>query len=83
MLVALGGFWFLGWGILGILILALWIVGIVDITKRPDLDRGHRAAWILIVVLLPVVGTILYLAMRPTLPDEREQIVAAHSRRHR
>ena len=27
-------------------------------------------------------GTLIYLAKRPTLPDEREKIIAAEMRRH-
>jgi hypothetical protein len=78
---ALGGLWFLGFGLLGILILALWITGIVDVTRRPDLDRRQRSAWILIIVLLPVIGSLVYFVTRPTLPDERDRILAAQSRR--
>ncbi len=52
----------------------------MDVTKRPDFDRGKKSAWILIIVLLPVVGTIAYFLMRPTLPEEREKIIQAQSR---
>ena len=78
---AIGGLWFLGLGILGLLILALWITGLVDVIRRPDLDRRSRWAWILLILLLPLVGTLVYLAMRPTLPEERDKIAAAQMRR--
>jgi hypothetical protein len=80
--VALGGLWFLGFGILGLLVLGLWIAGLVDLSTRKDLDRRTRYAWILIIVLLPLVGTLIYLARRPRLPDERDKIAAAQMRRH-
>ena len=78
--VALGWIAAGGIGILGILILICWVLGIVDIFKRPDLDRGKRSAWILIVVLLPVIGTIAYFISRPTLPEERDRAMRAATR---
>jgi hypothetical protein len=56
----------------------VWICGIADLmTKRPDLDGRHRAAWILIILLFPLVGTLGYFFVRPTLPEERERMIAA------
>ncbi len=71
MLTAISGLSYLGGGILGILIFTLWVVGILDVSRRADLDRTHRAAWILIIVLLPLVGTGLYFVMRPTPANQR------------
>jgi hypothetical protein len=78
----LGFFPAVGIGIFGLLILGLWIVGLVDVARRPDLDRGARVRWIALIVLLPIVGTLIYLGKRPTLPEEREKIAAAQMRRH-
>ena len=64
-------------------ILILWVLGIIDVLKRPDFDRGKRSAWILIIVLLPIIGTIGYFASRPTLPDERDKIIDAQTRGRR
>ena len=48
--------WFLG----AVAIIA-WLVAIVDmIRRRRELQRGQFVAWVLIVIILPVVGTILY-----------------------
>ncbi len=69
-----------GIGILGILILACWVLGLVDVTKRPDFDRRKKSAWILIIVLLPVIGTAAYFLTRPTLPDERDQALRGATR---
>ena len=76
---ALATYWIFGFGILGLLALVLWVVGLVDAARRPDLDRGKRAAWILLIVIFPIVGTLVYLATRPTLPDERDKIIAART----
>jgi hypothetical protein len=38
-----------------------WAVALVDIVqRRRALARGQLAAWVLIVIILPVLGTILY-----------------------
>ncbi len=75
--LALG--WFLGFGIgiFGLVAIILWIIGLVDLSRRPDLDRRAKWTWILLIVLLPIVGTIIYWVKRPILPDEREKIISA------
>jgi hypothetical protein len=50
-------------------VLLIWAVGLIDIFRR-DLPRGTKAAWVLIVVLLPIVGTIAYFLLRK--PTEKE-----------
>ena len=82
MIVAIGFFAVFGFGILGLIILVLWVLGLLDLAKRPDLDRRARMGWLALIVLLPVIGTFVYFARRPTLPDERERIIAAAGRRH-
>ena len=48
--------WLLG----GIATIA-WIVAIVDmIRRRASLSRGQLGAWLLIVIIFPILGTILY-----------------------
>ena len=47
--------------LLGVVATIAWIVAIVDmVRRRTQLTRGQLAAWLLIVIILPVVGTILY-----------------------
>lgn len=46
---------------LGIVATIAWIVAIVDmIRRRASLSRGQLGAWLLIVIIFPVLGTILY-----------------------
>ena len=78
--LALGWFATSGIGIIGVMIVILWIIGLVDLSKRPDLDQRAKWTWILLIVLIPIVGTIIYWAKRPTLPEEREKIIAARMR---
>jgi hypothetical protein len=51
--------WF--WWLIGVVAVAAWVVALVNMVRRRSaLRRGQLAAWVLIVVILPVLGTILY-----------------------
>jgi hypothetical protein len=51
--------WF--WWLAGVVAVAAWVIALVDIVRRRGaLRRGQLAAWVLIVIILPVLGTILY-----------------------
>ena len=51
--------WF--WWLLGVLVLVMWVVAVVDIIRRRhSRTAGKTAAWILLVLILPVLGTIVY-----------------------
>ena len=46
---------------LGAVAIVAWVVAIVDmVRRRAELSRGQLSAWLLIVIILPVLGTILY-----------------------
>jgi len=59
-----------------------WIAGVVDILRH-GMPTGQTVLWILIVILLPIVGTLGYFLLRK--PTEREirasQAAAAERRR--
>ena len=46
-------------GILGLLVLVLDIIAIVDALKS-SMDTGKKALWIILILILPVVGMVLY-----------------------
>jgi len=46
-------------GIFGLIILVLDIVAIVDCVQR-SMDTGMKVLWIVLIILLPVIGLILY-----------------------
>lgn len=41
----------------------LWIVALVDIIKSDFKDSNNKIIWILIVILVPIIGSILYFLM--------------------
>jgi hypothetical protein len=45
--------------ILGLIVLVLDIIAIVDVLKS-SMDTGKKALWIILILVLPVVGMVLY-----------------------
>ena len=50
--------------LIGILVFVLDIIAIVSILKS-SADSGTKILWMLLVILLPFIGMILYFAMGP------------------
>ena len=46
-------------GLLGLVVLVLDIISIIDVFKS-GADGGKKALWIVVIVLLPVLGMVLY-----------------------
>jgi hypothetical protein len=67
---------------IGIPIAIAWVAGLVDIFRHP-MPTGQRIFWIVIVFVLPIVGTLAYFMLRK--PTDREvraaQAAAAERRR--
>ena len=60
------------WTLIIFVVAIIVVLTIVDIVRR-HLGAGATAAWILIVVLLPIIGSIIYWVMRKPSADEVEQ----------
>jgi hypothetical protein len=56
LICAQGGF--MG-GIIGLVVLILDIIAIVDALKS-SMDTGKKALWIILILVLPVIGMVLY-----------------------
>jgi hypothetical protein len=46
-------------------VLILWIGCIIDAISRPDLSGLAKALWVLAILLFPLIGSIVYLVVRP------------------
>jgi hypothetical protein len=57
-------------------LLVVWVIGVVDIVRRP-LSRSATAAWIVIVLVLPFIGTLVYFLLRKPTQQEIELRQAA------
>jgi hypothetical protein len=59
----MSGVWAAVGGVLGAILLVIWVISIADIF-RSHLSRGQTAAWLVIVLLLPFIGAVLYWSLR-------------------
>jgi len=64
-------FWLL---LIFIPLLLVWGFALVDIFRRDDLAGWLKALWVVVVVIAPFFGTLVYLIFRPpgATPDERK-----------
>ena len=49
-----------------ILFVVMWVRAVIDVYRnRPDLSGGAKAAWTIIMLILPFIGLLLYIMLRP------------------
>jgi len=48
------------------LFLVLWVRATLDVFRRGDLNSSAKAAWAIIMLVLPFVGLLVYMMMRPS-----------------
>ena len=63
------------WTLIGVVVVLIVVLTIVDIVRR-HLGAGATTAWILIVIIVPIIGSIIYWAMRKPSQEEIDQAVA-------
>ena len=61
--------WFFLW--LLWLFLVVWII--MDVLRNRDLGGWAKAGWILLIVLLPLIGILVYVGVHGTLIQERRE----------
>jgi hypothetical protein len=74
------GFWDTFWLLLIFIpLLFVWGFAVVDIFRRDDLSGWLKALWLVVVILAPFLGTLVYLIFRPpaATAEERRAIDAA------
>jgi hypothetical protein len=49
----------------------IFIALFADILRSPALSGGAKALWVLVLVILPIVGSLIYIVMRPKEPIAR------------
>ncbi len=60
------------WGTVAIAVAIVWVATIIDIFRRHYSGRT-TAGWILVVLILPFIGSAIYWARRAPTRDEVEQ----------
>jgi hypothetical protein len=58
--------WFegLAFPLLNLAVLAVWAYVLIDLFRNPSLSGSAKAMWLVIIVLLPIVGAVIYLVVR-------------------
>ena len=58
--------------------MAIWIFISIfgDIFRRNDLSGGATAGWILLIFILPFLGALIYIVMRPKVTAQDVQLMA-------
>jgi hypothetical protein len=64
------------WWTIAVALAIVWVISIVDIIRR-HLGAKRTAAWLLIIIILPFVGSVLYWALRKPEPGELERSAQA------
>lgn len=49
-----------------ILFLIMWVRAVMDVFRRGDLSGAAKAAWAIIMLLVPLIGLLLYYMLRPS-----------------
>lgn len=49
-----------------VLFLILWVRAVIDVFRRGDLSGAAKAAWAIVMLILPFIGLLLYTLLRPS-----------------
>jgi Phospholipase_D-nuclease N-terminal len=49
-----------------VIFIVLWIRAVIDVYKRHDLTGAAKAAWTIIMLIVPFIGLLVYLMLRPS-----------------
>lgn len=48
------------------LFLIMWIRAVIDVFRRRDLSGSAKAAWAIIMLVVPFIGVLVYTMLRPS-----------------
>ena len=55
----------------------MFITIFADIFRRDDLSGGAKAGWIILIVLVPFLGILIYMIARPKMTEQDKEMLAA------
>jgi hypothetical protein len=72
-MIFLSTFWDVFWSLvifffIFVPLIMLWAFALVDLFKRSGMSAISRVLWLLFIIFLPVLGSLIYLLVRP--PEE-------------
>ncbi|MEO5632899.1 PLDc N-terminal domain-containing protein, partial [Gaiella sp.] len=54
---------------------------VVSLIGRPDLGVGGKLLWLILILVVPIIGAVLYFMLRPA-PQEQNRRAQAHHGKH-
>jgi type VI protein secretion system component VasK len=79
-----GGFiWSMIWVFFMVMFIWMFIAVFADIFRRNDIHGGVKALWIILIIILPFIGILIYVIARPKMTEQDKQIIAAAQERER
>jgi len=54
----------------------MFIAVFADIFRRNDISGGVKAGWIILIVILPLFGILIYMIARPKMTEQDKQMMA-------
>jgi hypothetical protein len=49
-----------------VLFLVMWVRAVIDVFRRHDLSGIGKAAWAIAMLVIPVIGLLVYVLLRPS-----------------
>ena len=62
-------------GAITVLWLIIWALVLVDNLRRKDLTASHKVLWALFVLVVPIIGVLVYMVVRP--PDAINELASS------
>jgi len=63
-------------------LLMVWGFAVLDIFRRDDIHGVAKAVWLVVVIVLPFIGTLIYLLMRPAGATKEERVAIEDASRN-
>src|SRR4030095_5711877 len=65
--------------------MAIWIFISIfgDIFRRNDLSGGAKAGWVVLIVILPFLGCLIYMIARPKMTEQDRERAAQYEEQRR
>ena len=61
----------------------MFIAIFADIFRRNDISGGGKAGWIILIVILPFIGILIYMIARPKMTEQDRQMLDEAQERQR
>jgi hypothetical protein len=61
----------------------MFIAVFADIFRRNDISGGVKAGWIILIVILPLIGILIYMIARPKMTEQDKEMLAAAEEQQR